>query len=42
MLRATIAAPTRVASNGDTCLYIVPTITRSSLLSTGALIAPGM
>ena len=30
------------ASNGDTCLYMVPTVTRSSLLSTGALSAPGM
>lgn len=42
MLRDTIAAPSRVASKGDTCLYIVPMITRSSLDSTGALMAPGM
>src|ERR1700761_2423900 len=42
MLRATSAAPIRVPSNGETCLYVVPTRTRSSLLSTGALSAPGI
>src|SRR5471030_2849443 len=41
MFRDTSAAPSFFASNGDTCLYIVPTRARSSLSSTGAEIAPG-
>ncbi|MNT12167.1 hypothetical protein D3C72_1470870 [compost metagenome] len=42
MLRATIAAPMREASKGETWVYNVPTRTRSSSFSTGALMAPGM
>src|SRR3990167_7055207 len=42
MFFATSAAPTLRASNGDTCLYSVPTVMRSSSDSTGQLIAPGM
>src|SRR3990167_4321903 len=42
MFFATNAAPALRASNGDTCLYNVPTVMRSSSDSTGQLIAPGM
>ena len=42
MFFAISAAPTLRASNGDTCLYSVPTVMRSSSESTGQLIAPGI
>src|SRR5574340_1208814 len=42
MFFATSAAPTLRASNGDTCLYNVPTVMRSSSASIGQLTAPGM
>src|SRR5512139_2927184 len=42
MLRETSAAPTFFASNDDTCLYKVPTRSRSASSSTGRLMAPGM
>ena len=42
MFFATSAAPTLRASKGDTCLYSVPTVMRSSLENTGQLMAPGM
>ena len=42
MFFASSAAPSFFASNGETCLYSVPTCARSSSSSTGAEIAPGM
>src|SRR4051812_32384365 len=41
MLRAASAAPRFLASNGDTCLYSVPTEARSASSSVGQLTAPG-
>jgi len=41
MFFATSAAPSFFAANGETCLYSVPTRTRSSSPSTGSEIAPG-
>ena len=41
MFFATSAAPSFFASNGDTCLYSVPTCARSASSSTGSEIAPG-
>ena len=41
MLRATSAAPSFLAWNGETCLYSVPMRARSSSSSTGHETAPG-
>ena len=38
---ATKDAPSFLARNGDSCLYMVPTLARSSLSSTGAETLPG-